>query len=206
MAYYLQAHPLVRNILSPEISAARRSKEGHFWEKDIKSELSFIDKLNMSWVNSKLMEMDEVQEGFDALEKRPLLIDYTPNYFVLDHVPQALSVAFNPSQKLKFIVSLRDPLARAISSWKFKATEFINLKLKNPNSNFYPDALFNVSMMVGMETGKCVALCLKETKDMQACSIKKCRLRAETRKPNNQFYAMYHIFFMFHFLIYMTKN
>ena len=118
MAHYLQNHPLVRNILSPEISEARRSKEGHFWEKSIQTELTFGDKLNMSWISSRLVEIDAVQEGFDRLEERPLLIDYTPNYFVLDHVPLSLSLAYPPPHNMKFIVSLRDPLARAISSWK----------------------------------------------------------------------------------------
>lgn len=181
MAHYLANHPSVRNILSPEIQISRRSKEGHFWEKSISSEMQFGDKLNMSWIASRLVDIDDVQEGFDSIEERPLLIDYTPNYFVLDHIPLSLSLAYPPPHNLKFIVSLREPLARAISSWKFKATEFYNMKRANPDKNFYPDALFNISMMVGMESGRCIALCLKETRDIQGCSIKKCRLRAETR-------------------------
>ena len=66
--------------------------------------------------------------------------------------------------KLKFIVSLRDPIGRTISSWKFKAKEGL---MRN---GLFPDDYFNVTMMQGIDQANCVIACYDKTKDMRKCS------------------------------------
>ena len=114
----------------------------------------------------------QYQTGFDTLENRPLLIEYSPNYLVLDHVPAILKSQFH--YKLKFIVSLRNPVSRTISSWKFKAKE--GLKLPN-----IKDDLFNISVIQGIQQSQCVIDCYNRTKSMRRCSIANCRAQYDKR-------------------------
>merc|ERR1711871_1621316 len=93
MAAHLAHHPMVQNILSEKISTRRRSKEGHFWERE-----KIGHRVNSShlsnWINFTKLDILELQTGFDTLENRPLLIEYSPNYLVLDHVPAILKSQF----------------------------------------------------------------------------------------------------------------
>merc|ERR1719453_1351198 len=64
------------------------------------------------------------QYGLDprkySTKNRPYVMDYTPNYFVMDNVPKFINESFAHSMKLKFLVCLRNPTNRAISSWVAK--------------------------------------------------------------------------------------
>ena len=121
MAAHLAQNPMIQNILSKTESGRRKSKEGHFWERE-KTGRKGVNMTDLEmWLNFTKTDILESQEGFETLEGRPILIEYSPNYFVLDHVPLMLKQQYN--YRLKFIVSLRDPIGRTISSWKFKAKE-----------------------------------------------------------------------------------
>lgn len=146
MAAHLSHHPMIQNILSKNESEKRRSKEGHYWERERLGRRINSTDLHM-WINYTKNDVLEQQEGFDTLATRPVLIEYSPNYFVLDHVPELLRSQFH--QKMKFIVSLRDPISRTISSWKFKAKE----GLKNHNIKDDP---FNVSVDQGISQSECI--------------------------------------------------
>lgn len=167
MAAHLAHNPMVQNIVSKQESARRKSKEGHFWERE-KTGRKGVNMTDLEmWLNFTKTDILESQEGFDTLEERPVLIEYSPNYFVLDHVPLVLKQQYN--YRLKFIVSLRDPIGRTISSWKFKAKEGL---MRN---GLFPDDYFNVTMMQGIDQANCVVACYDKTKDMRKCSITTCR-------------------------------
>ena len=171
MAAHLAHHPMVQNILSEKISTKRRSKEGHFWEREKVGHRVNSSHLS-NWINFTKLDILQYQTGFDTLENRPLLIEYSPNYLVLDHVPAILKSQFH--YKLKFIVSLRNPVSRTISSWKFKAKE--GLKLPNVK-----DDLFNISMSQGIDQGQCIIDCFNRTNTMRRCSITNCRAQYDKR-------------------------
>ena len=197
MAAHLAFHPLVQNILSKKESANRKSKEGHFWETENTGRAGFRTNNSVTdvakWINYTKNEILELQEGFDNLETRPVLIEYSPNYFVLDHVPEVLRSEFK--YKLKFVVSLRDPISRAISSWKFKASEGLRLgeARRKKHETDWPDDFFNVTMRLGMAQAKCVSDCYDKTKDMTKCSITMCRAindkRGDGRNGKYSYYA-----------------
>ena len=197
MAAHLSFHPLVQNILSKKESANRKSKEGHFWETENTGRAGFRTNNSVTdvakWINYTKNEILELQEGFDILETRPVLIEYSPNYFVLDHVPEVLRSEFK--YKLKFVVSLRDPISRAISSWKFKASEGLRLgeARRKKHETDWPDDFFNVTMKLGMDQAKCVSDCYEKTKDMTKCSITMCRAmndkRGDGRNGKYSYYA-----------------
>lgn len=121
------------------------------------------------------------------------MIEYSPNYFVLDHVPEVLKSEFK--YKLKFIVSLRDPISRAISSWRFKASEGLKLAeaRRKRHETEFPDDFFNITMKLGIAQAKCVSDCYEKTKDMKKCSITACRAindkRGDGRNGRYSYYA-----------------
>lgn len=198
MAAHLAHHPMVQNILSKKETERRKSKEGHYWEventgrKTTAANLTAMNNLNL-WVNYTKREILELQEGFDDITNRPVLIEYSPNYFVLDHVPEILKAEFK--YKIKFIVSLRDPITRAISSWKFKANEGLKLaaERKKRKESVWPDDPFNITMKLGMEQAHCISKCYERTKDMKKCSITTCRAindrRGDGRNGRYSYYA-----------------
>jgi hypothetical protein len=184
MAAHLAFDPMVQNILSKKESARRKSKEGHFWELENTGRKGFNASATLDiaqWVNFTRNEVLELQEGFDSIENRPILIEYSPNYFVLDHVPEILKVAF--PYPLKFIVSLRDPISRAISSWKFKANEGLknNIERKKRGEHIWPDDPFNMTMKSGIDQAHCVISCYTKLKSMKDCSMTKCRAKFDKR-------------------------
>ena len=171
MAAHLANHPMVQNILSEAICEKKRSKEGHFWEREKVGRRINSTHLNM-WINFTKTDIIEQQEGFWDVENRPVLIEYSPNYLVLDHVPALLRSQFK--YKLKFIVSLRNPVSRTISSWKFKAKE--GIKLGNVK-----DDLFNVSVAQGIDQSRCIINCYNRTHTMKRCSMTNCRAQFDQR-------------------------
>ena len=106
-----------------------------------------------------------------------MLIEYSPNYFVLDHVPRLLREQYKYAPK--FIVSLRNPLSRTLSSWTFKAKEGIELKKKS--SLIQADDPFNKSMAIGLMQAQCIEDCYHRFKSMKKCSITECRFKYDHR-------------------------
>jgi len=114
--YYLKSHPMIKNIMSPQVIEKKKTFESHIWEKPTKLELTLDDSANETvWIKERVEMIQDSQEGFDSANNRPILIEYTLNYFVLDYLPQILSNAFGANHKMKFIVCLREPAARSIS-------------------------------------------------------------------------------------------
>ena len=78
MAAHLAFNPMIQNVLSRSESAKRKSKEGHYWEREKTGRKNInITDLNL-WLNFTKNDILESQEGFDTLENRPILIEYSP--------------------------------------------------------------------------------------------------------------------------------
>ena len=91
---------------------------------------------------------------------------------------------------MKFIVSLREPVNRTLSSWRFKALENYVAQEKaiaNGSEDPLDIALLRDSMEWGMKQGDCIQKCFDQKKSMAGCSLNKCRqqydlLCKETKK------------------------
>jgi hypothetical protein len=83
MASHLAEHPMIQNIVSKKDAERWRSKEGHYWERETIGR-GFVSTDLDNWVNLTKVAYLEHQEGFDTLENRPVLIEYSPNYFILE--------------------------------------------------------------------------------------------------------------------------
>ena len=129
------------------------------------------------------------QSGFDTNvfneSHRPLIMEYTPNYLVVESAAECIKKLMKGSSKLKFIVMLRDPVKRVESSWKFKRS-FCKKCLNHIDQNI---PSFQISVERGMDQGRCISTCyndfvqMKENRSLPAssafkdlCSISQCRL------------------------------
>ena len=180
IAQYLHYHPMIRNMVGEARSATTHSKEGHFWEV---SEHLFANSKDM--IASRIKSMHRSQDGLTTLENRPVFIDYTPNYFVLDHVPKLIAEGFKYGYKkdrytMRFIVSLREPVSRTLSSWRFKALEHFQMQERKMirTGKAMDLLLLNDSVHWGEMRAQCIANCYHKrdgTKSMKGCNINKCR-------------------------------
>ena len=79
---------------------------------------------------------------------------------------------------MKFIVSLREPVSRTLSSWRFKALEHYSLQERRSVRTGKPIKLLNIndSIYWGERRAKCLSLCYHGRKgSMDHCSINGCR-------------------------------
>lgn len=180
VAQYLHYHPMIKNMVGEARSATTHSKEGHFWEV---SEHLFANSKDM--IASRIKSMHRSQDGLRDLENRPVFIDYTPNYFVLDHVPKLIAEGFKYGYKkdrytMRFIVSLREPVSRTLSSWRFKALEHFQMQERKMIRTGKPMdlLLLNDSVHWGEMRAQCIANCYNKpdgSKSMKGCNLNKCR-------------------------------
>lgn len=176
IAQYLHYHPMIRNMVGEARASTTHSKEGHFWEV---SEHLFANSQEM--IESRMKSMHKSQDGLTTLKQRPVMIEYTPNYFTLDHVPKLISEGFSKGKnkyKMKFIVSLREPVSRTLSSWRFKALEHYQMQERRAIRTGKPIEilLLNDSIHWGEMRVKCISDCYRKMgNSMAACSINKCR-------------------------------
>lgn len=75
MAAHLAHNPMVQNVLSHAESTRRKSKEGHFWEREKTGRNKGLNLTDLAlWLNFTKTDVLESQEGFDTLEGRPVMI------------------------------------------------------------------------------------------------------------------------------------
>ncbi len=137
LAYYLQTHPMIMNV-----NQYAESKESHRFDPSVLDEfyspsisLRFVQQF---WAGRAAEEIFADQPGFvrqpsDRIEaggrrvvsaERPLLMEYTPNYLVHDETPMLIHKTFpRTAHLLKFIVIVREPVKRMVSSWRFKTVK-----------------------------------------------------------------------------------
>ena len=186
IAHYLNQHPMIQNLVGQKRAALTHSKEGHFWEV---SEHLFESSKDMITTRVKAMQM--AQNGFNTTKLRPVLIEYTPNYFLIDHIPKLLAEGFKKLYPMKFIVSLREPVNRTLSSWRFKALEnYVAQEKAIAKGSQQPMEISSLSDSIywGKKRGDCISACYKRNKgNMALCNMNKCRkkydLMSKETKP-----------------------
>ena len=151
MAMHLNNHHMITNV------RGGGKNEGHFFD------------------TRKDTVMSNVCPDIRDIANRSLVMDFTPNYLSVDNVPKLLRAVYTDevSSKLRFIIAIRDPISRAVSSWLYKKNSHPNL----PS--------FVESMSHGMKEGKCVATCFERNRQRDTipeklvqyfapCDIERC--------------------------------
>ena len=116
-------------------------------------------------------------------------MDYTPNYLLMESAAKLIREKMPNANKLKFIVMLRDPTERTVSSWVYKKS------CRSCEDTAPRMPTFQISVDQGMNQGDCISKCFKKqtkryfhtelasnfsvkiftTNDDSACSIARCR-------------------------------
>ncbi len=125
---------------------------------------ALLISLFISSQNEETIYHDQI--GFDKFynqSNRPLVMEYTPNYFVVESAAESIKKLMLNIDRLKFIVMLRDPVKRVESSWKFKKT--FCRKCLNHIDQSIPS--FQVSIERGMNQGKCITACYDDYIEMK---------------------------------------
>lgn len=130
MAMHLNNHHMITNIRNGG------KNEGHFFD------------------HNKEASMSSLSPDIKNLDERPIVMEFTPNYLSEDTVPRIIRALYTDEEasKLKFIVALREPVSRAISSYLYKK----NSHPKLPS--------FVESMEEGFRNGKCVSSCYEKAR------------------------------------------
>lgn len=159
LAEYLQNHPLLRNVNS---NCDECTNEAHLFDT--------IEK-----TDSIVRQILTRQPGIKDLKDRHLVMEYTPNYLLIDDIPRKIKQAFPLYyKKLKFIVLLRDPVARAISSYKSKTD-------KHPELPDFADCKVS-----GFKQAQCIFDCYDEgyfnKTNNDDCNLEYCRTKFDKTK------------------------
>ena len=110
---------------------------------------------------------------------------------MIDHIPKLLAEGFKKLYPMKFIVSLREPVNRTLSSWRFKALEnYVAQEKAIAKGAQTPMEISSLSDSIywGKKRGDCISTCYKRNKgNMAACNMNKCRkkydLMSKETKP-----------------------
>ena len=181
IAHYILQHPMIKNLNPPG-----GTNEGHYF--DILDNPGTQGKGRQMDPTKLVSHVFQKQQGLDmgkySRQNRPYVVDYTPNYFVMDDVPKFIKQFYGHSSRIKFLLCLRNPTKRAISSWVAKKVK----KRSTVNSQKINQKLpsLDVSIHDGMKQGTCIAECFqrnavgKDVRDfhvkiMNHCSMAKCR-------------------------------
>ena len=194
IAHYILQHPMIQNLNPPD-----GTNEGHYFD--------VLDNPGTQ-VRSRSVDPKELvhyvykkQHGLDpakfSVKDRPYMMDYTPNYFVMDNVPELINKSYTHSRKLKILLCLRNPTKRAISSWVAKKVKKRSVGRSQKINMNLPS--LEVSLRDGMKQGECIAECFqdiakgKDIKDfqhvkiMKYCNMAKCRRKFDsTRKAGTK--------------------
>jgi hypothetical protein len=162
MAEYIQSHPMIRNV-------------NHRCKKECSNEAHLFDKIDSSdeIIEYILKKQPGIYES--NLTHRHLVLEYTPNYLLDDNIPRKIMKTYPlVYKKIKFIILLRNPSARAISSFKAKTDKHRN----------FPK--FDICMQRGFDQGRCVMDCYNagwfNKSNNKECNIKYCREKHDEKK------------------------
>ena len=114
MVDYLSQHPNIR-FVNRRIHKKDHHREVHRFDRNsFGYALKSIDLID-EWSSSPLLD-----------SVNTTLIHYTPHYLYAPTVPYDVKQFYPHSSELKFIVMLRDPVARALSSYWFQNSHLLN--------------------------------------------------------------------------------
>ena len=72
------------------------------------------------WASSPLIPLEKIRKN------RTIIIHYTPHYLYAPTVPFESKDFYPHSNRIKFVVILRDPLERSLSSYWFHNSHLVN--------------------------------------------------------------------------------
>lgn len=114
MVDYLSQHPSIR-FVSRRIHKKDHHREVHRFDRNsFGYAMKTIDLLD-EWASSPLLD-----------NVNTTLVHYTPHYLYAPTVPYDVKKFYPHSSELKFIVMLRDPVERALSSYWFQNSHLLN--------------------------------------------------------------------------------
>ena len=108
---YLREHPSIK-FVNRRVDNADNHLEVHRFDRDTFALSIKAVELADEWASSPLLSSPNLP-----------LIHYTPQYLYAPSVPFEVRDFYPQSQELKFIISLRDPIARSFSSYWFKNSQ-----------------------------------------------------------------------------------
>ena len=108
MIDYLVEHPMI-DIINRRISKIDRHREVHRF-----------DRASYGWSVKAIERYDEWASSPIVSSPEVAVIHYTPHYLYAPSVPYEMRTFYPLSGKLKFIVVLREPIERALSSYWFR--------------------------------------------------------------------------------------
>lgn len=119
-AHYLQkfdAEAAVNQIFHEQPGFVKNSRDAVKTDKR-----SYNSRNGLEDMKSKVSRTyNHVKPDLVYMPDRPLLMEYTPNYLVHDETPLLIHKAFrHTAAHLKFLMIVREPVKRMISSWRFK--------------------------------------------------------------------------------------
>jgi hypothetical protein len=103
-------------VQHPKIDYVRR----RIHKTDNHREIHRFDRNTFAWASRTIEQMDEWASSPIISDTNMAIIHYTPHYLYAPSVPYELKAFYPRSEELKFIVVLRDPVERALSSYWFQ--------------------------------------------------------------------------------------
>jgi hypothetical protein len=180
LAYYIRQHPMVRNMIKWDIG-----QESHLWDRTERNRgFEYTPEVLKNVLDSAVTASPGWDPSFEDKRHglRPLVMEYTPNYVASDDVPAIIKKALPHSDKLRFIMVLREPTKRTISSWLAK-------KIKHSKKQMALEVTeLNETLSVGMIQSMCISHCVNSLsldRPLSDCSFKNCRRRNDNSLGTN---------------------
>ncbi|CAM9898341.1 unnamed protein product [Ascophyllum nodosum] len=113
LARWLDAHPATHWVANP-----RRPHQ--IEQTGVKEAHVFDDPPKGNRLEDQVLLHEKLFITSPKVHADSVVIDYTPHYLAVAETPHRISDMYGKNSGLKFIVTLREPAGRAISSWEFK--------------------------------------------------------------------------------------
>ena len=92
---------------------------------DQHKEIHRFDRSSFGWALSTIELADEWASSPMVTDKSAIVIHYTPHYLYAPTVPYGMKQFYSHPEQLKFIINLREPIARALSSYWFQNSHLL---------------------------------------------------------------------------------
>ena len=162
LARYISAHPSINLTMRRAPSgfgvAKTRSFSHHL-------EVHLFDRPTFDISHKGLSLLEEWSNSPYLSSNRTIIMHYTPHYIYEPHIPSAVSHFYPHSKDLKFIVLLRSPIARAVSSYWFKNSNLFTTNNKDSGSNGDLQLTFERELQGRSDYESCLAIDTKGIND-----------------------------------------
>lgn len=148
-------------------------------------EIHRLDRNTYGWSIPYIELLDEWSNCPEVKDTNMIIIHYTPHYLYAPTVPFELNSLYPDIQSIKFIIILREPVARTISSYWFKNSRLLQKKDKGSVVHFQREARHEMADRKIFE--KCMSRKLSQSYNSLAY-----------RRYNYSINNNYHIFHHYH--------